>query len=143
MRDVNRIEREFLQVLAWQLNFTQADILAHHGAIVNLYCNLPKQPSNTPPSLPPRSSPTTTPSARYSPPKDTSTPIRQSKTSHDSSSSLPLLHPVTLAVQPFTLRAEEMRHSNSRPLSFPAFSLPWHGKNHSISGQHTLNRISV
>ena len=35
-RDMNWIEQEFLEVLAWQLNFTEDDILAHHSPIANL-----------------------------------------------------------------------------------------------------------
>jgi len=126
-RDVNRIEREFLQVLAWQLCLTQADILAHYGPIVNLYYNLP-EPSNTPPSLSSQSPPMTTSPPRYSKPKDTSTPIRKSTTSYDLSSPPTLLYPVALATQPFLLKAEEARHSNPRPSSFSGFPLPWHGK---------------
>jgi hypothetical protein len=140
-RDVNRIEREFLQVLAWQLNFTQEDILAHYSAIVKLYYNHSKLPSNAP-SLLSQSPPTATPSPRYSPPKDTSTPIRKSMTSYDlSSPPSSILHPVALATQPFLLRAEEGRHS--RPSSSSGFPLLWHGKNHPMPGQHTLPRISV
>jgi len=140
-RDVNRIEREFLQVLAWQLNFTQADILVHHGAIVKLYYNFSKPPSNIP-SLSSQPSPTNALSARYSPSKDTST--RTSYASYDLSNPSPsLLHPVALATQPFLLKAEEGKHSNSRPPSFSGFPLPWHGKKHSMAGQHALPRISV
>ncbi|KAF9651620.1 hypothetical protein BDM02DRAFT_3090709 [Thelephora ganbajun] len=144
-RDVNRIEREFLQVLAWQLGFTQPDILAHYGAIASLYHDLPSQSSNTPPSLSPQPSPTTTTtsSVRYSQPKDTSTPIRKSTASYDLSSPPTLLYPVALATQPFLLKAEEARHPHSRPPNFTSFPLPWHGKNHSMHGQHTLSRISV
>jgi len=140
-RDVNRIEREFLQVLAWQLQFTKEDILVHHGAIFDLYHNPPKQSSNTPPSISSQSPPTTTPSARYSPPKDISTPIRKSMTSYDLSSPPPLLYPVALATQPF-LKSEQGKHSNSRPSSF-GFPLSWNGKNRLMAGQHTLPRISV
>jgi len=140
-RDVNRIEREFLEVLAWKLNFTQADVLVHHGAIVKLYSNPPKQPSNTTLPLSSQSSPTNTPSVRYSSPKDTSTPV--STTSYDLSSPKTLLYPVALATQPFLIRAEEGRHSNSRPPNFSGFPLPWHGKKHSMPGQPTLPRISV
>ena len=140
-KDVNRIEREFLEVLAWQLSFTEQDILAHYGAIVNLYFNPPKQSSNTPPSLSPHPSPTTAPSVRYPHPKDSSTPTHNSATSYDLSSPPLLLYPVALATQPFILKAQEAKHS--RPSGFTGFPLPWHGKNHSMPGQHTLPRISV
>jgi hypothetical protein len=36
-RDVGRIEREFIDVLNWDLSFTEADILDHHDAIMALY----------------------------------------------------------------------------------------------------------
>lgn len=134
---MNRIEREFLDVLAWQLGVTQVDILAHYGAIVNLDSSPQKQPSVTPP---PTTTTTTTPPVHYTPPKDTSTPIRNSTASYDLSSPPTLLYPATLAAQPF-LKAEEAR--NSRPSTFPGFHRPWHGKNHSMHGQHTLQRISV
>jgi hypothetical protein len=142
-RDVNRIEREFLEVLAWQLGFTEADILAHYGTIVHLYNNLQNPPLNAPSSLSPQPSLTTTPSARHPRPKDTNTPIRKSTTNHDLSSPPTLLYPAALATQPFLLRAEETRHPNSRPSSFSGFPLPWHGKNHSMPGRHSLPRISV
>jgi hypothetical protein len=140
-RDVNRIEREFLEVLAWQLGFSQKDILAHYGAIVNIHYSPPK-PSNSPPTLPSQSPPLITYPARHSPPKDTTSPIRKSTTSYNLSSPPTLLYPVALATQPF-LKAEEARHAHPRPSSFPGFSLPWHGKNHSMPGQHPLPRISV
>jgi hypothetical protein len=138
-RDVNRIEREFLDVLAWQLGFTHADIIVHYGHIVTLYYALPKQPSSLSPS-PSRSSPPTTtptPPVRYPQSKDTSTPIRKSMTTYEQPTSL---HPPT---QPF-FRAEDARNSHLRSSSgFSGFPLPWHGKNHSMPGQHTLPRISV
>jgi hypothetical protein len=34
--DINRIEREFLDVLDYELNFQEADLLLHHSAIVSL-----------------------------------------------------------------------------------------------------------
>jgi len=138
-RDVNRIEREFLEVIAWELNFTQQDILAHHSAIVNIYYTLSKQPSNASPLTSQSSS---SPPPRYSPPKDTATPIRKSTTTYDLSVPPPLLYPVALATQPF-LKAGEARHSNSRSSNFSGFPIPWHGKTHSMPGQHTLPRISV
>ena len=35
-RDIGRIEREFLDVLDFQLGITEDDILAHHGAIISI-----------------------------------------------------------------------------------------------------------
>ena len=144
-RDVNRIEREFIDVLAWKLDFTESDILVHHSAIVSLY--IPQKrlsnPLPSPSHSPLTTTTTTTPSVRHAQPKDTSTPVRKSTTSYDLSSPPPLLYPVTLATQPF-LKTGEARHSNTRSnSSFPGFPRPWHGKNHSMPGQHTLPRISV
>lgn len=38
-RDVGRIEREFLQVLSWDLSISEDDILSHHHSIYSLLAN--------------------------------------------------------------------------------------------------------
>ena len=50
-RDVNRIEREFLEVLNWQLSVDQKDILAHYSNIIHLYYNPSKPSLSSPPPL--------------------------------------------------------------------------------------------
>lgn len=141
-RDVNRIEREFLGVLDWQLGFTEEHILVHYNAIMALYRDAPKPASNTPPisSQPPtRVTATPPPPRRYSVSRGTNSTVRKSTTDYDSSTSL--LYPT--ATQPFFLRPEEAKHSQSCASDLPTFPHLWHGKNRTISEQHTARRISV
>ncbi|KAJ7237447.1 hypothetical protein B0H12DRAFT_1204374 [Mycena haematopus] len=42
--DIGRIEREFLEVLDWQLGFVEADVLAHHEGLVAAY-GVPELPT--------------------------------------------------------------------------------------------------
>ncbi|KAJ7633284.1 hypothetical protein FB45DRAFT_744919 [Roridomyces roridus] len=61
-RDVGRIEREFLEVLDWELGVTEADLLAHHEGLVRVAA-VPRRPRRLMPVLPSSSypSPPTTP----------------------------------------------------------------------------------
>jgi hypothetical protein len=47
-RDVGRIEREFLQVLNWDLSISEDDILSHHHSILSLHASLPVDASESP-----------------------------------------------------------------------------------------------
>lgn len=140
-RDVNKIEREFLGVLDWQLGFTQEHILVHYNAIMGLYREAPKPASNTPPTS--SQSPTritAAPPPRYSMPRGTSSTARKSMTDCDSSTSL---YPTVVAGQPFFLKAEEAKHPHSCASDLPTFPHLWHGNNRTISEQHTARRIAV
>lgn len=46
-KDVDDIEREFLDALQWEFVVTQTDIIAHYSAIGGTYHSLRKRPSNT------------------------------------------------------------------------------------------------
>jgi hypothetical protein len=138
---VNRIEREFLGVLAWQLGFTEEHILAHNDAIVNLYRNSPTPPLNAPSSLSrPPSRAVITPPMRHVQSRDTSTPIRTSTAECDLSTPRILLYPAALASQPFFHRAGESRHSRPCASDLPTFPFSWRGKNHA---QRAARRIPV
>jgi hypothetical protein len=136
-RDVNRIEREFLAVLDWQLGFTEEHILAHKDAIIGLYCD-------------PSSSATPRPTSRtvITPPvgrgqlKDTSTPIRKSMADYDLSTPRNLLYPAVLAAQPFLSGKEQKKHSRPCASDLPAFPpISWRGNNRPMHAQHTAPRI--
>jgi hypothetical protein len=130
-RDVNRIEREFLDVLAWKLGFTEENILAHNDAIVSLYRDSPTLPPNAPSSLSrPPSTTVITPPMRHAQSRDTSTPIRTSTAEYDLSTPRILLYPAVLASQPFFSRAGESKHSRPCASDLPSIPLPWRSKNH-------------
>jgi hypothetical protein len=144
-RDVNRIEREFLEVLNWQLSVDQKDILAHYSNIIHLYYNPSKPSSDLPPPLPVPPTPrvAATPPVHDPQPKGARATVRMPTACHDLSSPPPLLYPMALATKPFMLKAEEAKHTHPRTSGFTGFPLPWHGKNHAMPGQHTLPRIIV
>jgi len=48
-RDVGRIEREFLQVLNWDLSISEDDILSHHHSIYSLHPNSVADTPDSPP----------------------------------------------------------------------------------------------
>jgi len=48
-RDVGRIEREFLQVLNWDLSISEDDILSHHHFIYSLHANSVADTPDSPP----------------------------------------------------------------------------------------------
>ena len=142
-RDVNRIEREFLGVLDWQLGFTQEHILVHYKAIMGLYRDAPQPASNSPPTSSSQSPTrvTVTPPPRYSRSRGTGSTVRKSVTDYDSST--PLLYPTVVATQPLFLRAEEVKRPHSCASDLPIFPHQWHGKNRTMPEQHTARRISV
>lgn len=73
-RDIGRIEREFLDVLDFELTVSEADIMAHHNTIMSLIPPSPRHRSHASPGLPlpelelayPSGSPTST-EASFSP----------------------------------------------------------------------------
>jgi hypothetical protein len=50
-RDIGRIEREFLDVLDFELNISEADIMAHHNTIMSLASPSPRHRSHGTPGL--------------------------------------------------------------------------------------------
>ena len=109
-RDVGRIEREFLQVLNWDLSVSEDDILSHHHSIHSLYVS--SLPDNSEFSL------VSTSSADCSRSLDLTEHEISSWSDSDESSSDSSLSPITPPLNP------SAHESYSRPTSSATPSRP-------------------
>ncbi|KAF7367533.1 Cyclin N-terminal domain-containing protein [Mycena sanguinolenta] len=90
--DIGRIEREFLEVLDWDLGFSEADVLAHHDGLLAMYgvSELPTRP------IVQRH--TVVEAAPYSPSESVPIPELEPSSPHSSAGSLSPPTPVSHAV---------------------------------------------
>jgi len=125
-RDVGRIEREFLDVLDWELGFSEADILSHHAGISAVVA------------------PSPSPSRRHHRPSQRSSPLPR----HDSPPSCPELEPSSPISSDGSSSPQTPSTLNNSPEYFPSknsesvpskssigdlirsFPVPSHAKNH-------------
>lgn len=130
-RDLNRMEREFLGVLDWDLRFTPEDILSHRGVVTGLYCGT--RQSTVIPSLPP--SGTTTPPPMGCAPSGDIGNTRQKPTNGHDLSSPPS---ISAADNQASLLTEEGEPLLSYPFDSSVFPLSWHNEGRTISKQCTI-----
>lgn len=136
-RDLNRMEREFLGVLDWDLRFTPEDILSHRRAVTGLY-SAPRQPSVIP-SLPPSGTVMPTPMG-YAPSGDIGNTKQKPTNGHGLSKPPISLSSISVAGnQPFLLTLTEERELLPPfPSDSSVFPLSWHNEGRTISKQCTI-----
>ena len=129
------MEREFLGVLDWELEFTEEDILSHHRAIIGLYYSTQGQFSDIHRLVSPR---TTRPSLMgCAPLGDTSTPMQKLTDGNCLSSPLISVYAISAPDQKFVLM-ERAEHSHPYPANPPIFSLSWRNEDHPMPKQCTI-----
>ncbi|KAI0062364.1 hypothetical protein BV25DRAFT_1825812 [Artomyces pyxidatus] len=130
-RDIGRIEREFLDVLDFELGISEADIMAHHDAIMPLVSS--RHAHGVP-------HPTALPALDYSSSSTESSPTRSCSNSTDGSFSPRT--PVTLVDQAMPA---VVKHHHADELHYPAAPLavpePHHQKKHSHHGASSTLRM--